>query len=207
MRPEVKAALITTGGAIVVAIIGLIASNWKEIKSYLVKSTPSPTPSSIQSPIQSPPSEPSESPTSLPSPSVNKENVINSGAWWAEYYLDNFGSYQGDGEFPEQRAWGNVVGQVWGISRPEIFDGKAKRGFSIRLYAKRQLEPGTYQFNARRLNTGNLMTVRMNGREVFSGGGRPQKFFYDSNGGWHDIEIEYRNTGGNAQIQLDWARA
>ncbi|MDB9311617.1 PA14 domain-containing protein [Spirulina sp. CS-785/01] len=129
----------------------------------------------------------------------SKQSVIDNGGWWADYYNGDFAHYYGSEELPDQTAWGKLS-KYWGHGGPKGLTDN----YSMRLSAKRYLEPGKYLI---KVGADDRSRVRIDGQELISAwfnGSFGQQAYFESQGGYHDIEVDYKEDFLSAGISLDW---
>ena len=136
-----------------------------------------------------------------------KDSVLNSGGWWAEYYLGDFREHVKDGELLGQTQ-GGYLSKEWGEKDgggpPEL--GRVVGNFSARFHARRALEEGTYIF---KIFADDRSRLKIDGNEIHNAwhpGSFEQMATYKSTGGVHDIQIDYMNDSFVAYLKVEWKK-
>lgn len=129
----------------------------------------------------------------------DKQYVVNNGGWWADYYQGDFQQYKGSEQLPDQAAWGKLF-KSWGHGGPLGMTDN----FSARLTGKRYFEPGQHLITA---GADDRIRVRIDGKEIITAwafGAPGKQVYFDSPGGYHTIEIDYKEDAVSAVVSLDW---
>lgn len=138
-------------------------------------------------------------------PSTTKDDVINKGGWWAEYYRGDFETKVASGEVLGQTLWSGLD-QNWTENKetaPSELQGEFDN-FSVQLFAKRNLKPGKYLFT---VMADDRIRVKVNNQEIITAwyeGSFGRKKECQLSGGEYNIVIYYKNDTGAAAIQLNW---